>query len=135
MPRYFFHLKTADRIIRDPDGTELPNENEARGYACGVARELIANCDIKTSILWRLNVCDDCNESHFEILLASFNPMIAHLHPKMRASVEDVWQKTASLNDTISQIRRTIFQVKGTIARSERAPYLAALDGVRLWPP
>jgi hypothetical protein len=40
MPMYYFHLRNTD-LIRDVDGTELPDEDAARAHANGVARELM----------------------------------------------------------------------------------------------
>jgi hypothetical protein len=132
MPCYFFNLKTAHDVIRDPEGTELPDERCAQAHARNVARELMANRKADSTRLWRLRVCDARGESIFELLLASFHPAVSHLPPDLRESLEDVCRKTAALNDTINQVRTSLYQVRGTIARSERAPYVAALDGVRL---
>ena len=132
MPRYFFKLKDGHRSIRDPDGTELPDESSARGHATRVARELMKNCENRTRT-WRISVCDRDDTPCFELLFASVDESIAHLSPELRTSVEDVCGKTASLNDAINQVHTTLLQVRGTIAQAERAPYLAALDGVRIF--
>jgi hypothetical protein len=132
MSRYFFNLKTARGLVRDPEGTELPDENTARVHACNVARELMANQDLNATRLWRLDINDGRGRSYFQLPLAPFSPTLAAWPPEIRASVEDLCQKTVSLNDTINQLRVTLLQVKGTIARSEGTPYIAALDGVRL---
>ena len=132
MPRYFFDLKTADRMIRDPEGTELAGERSARAHAHEVARELVANRKMAAIRLWRLSVRNEQDSSHFELLLAPLHPAMSDLSPDMRESVEDVCRSTAALKDTIKQARMSLYQVRGTIARSERAPYIAALDGVRL---
>lgn len=42
MPRYFFHIRTADGIIRDPDGSDLPDLDAARAEAEQSARDLLA---------------------------------------------------------------------------------------------
>jgi hypothetical protein len=132
MPRYFFNLKTEKSMIRDFEGMELPDESSARDHAHIVARELMRNRNPLTTRLWRLSVCDSRSTLHFEVLFASLNRDFSHLPPEMRASIEDVCKKTVSLNDAIGQVRHTLRQVRGTIARSERAPYLAAMDGAEL---
>jgi hypothetical protein len=57
---------------------------------------------------------------------------MAHLAPELRTSVESYYSKAASLADAINDLRFTLLQVKGTIAKANRAPYLAAIEGVRL---
>ena len=131
MPRYFFNLKDRRGVTRDMEGMELPDESSARGHACDVARELMKNRERQTG-WWRIATCDMQGVLCFELLFASVDPSLSHLPPETRASVEDVCQKTASLNDTINQVRRTLSQVRGTMARSDGAPYVIASDGVRL---
>ncbi|MDB5552412.1 MAG: hypothetical protein JWL86_2396 [Rhizobium sp.] len=43
MPRYFFHIRTADELILDPDGSDLPDLDAARCEAVQSARDLVAN--------------------------------------------------------------------------------------------
>jgi hypothetical protein len=43
MPRYFFNIRSADGVLRDPDGTELPDLDAARVEAEHSARDLLAN--------------------------------------------------------------------------------------------
>jgi len=131
MRRYFFNLKTNRGVIRDLEGTELPDGSSAREHAHVVASELMKNRDLSTKA-WLVDVCDGDGNSDFELLFALANPSISALPPEMRASVEDACQKAASLNDAINQIHMTVHQVRATIARSERALHLAALDGTLL---
>jgi hypothetical protein len=131
MPCYFFNLKDGRRTIRDPDGTEFPDDSAARDHATRVARELMKNTESRTRA-WRINVCDGDGMTRFELLFASIDDSIAHLSPDLRSSVEDVCGKTASLSDTINQVQTTLLQVRGTLAQAERAPYLAVLNGVRI---
>ena len=42
MPRYYFHIRSADGLIRDPDGTDLPDLPSARLEAEQAARDLLA---------------------------------------------------------------------------------------------
>jgi hypothetical protein len=42
MPRYYFHIRTADAFIRDPDGSDLPDLDAARVEAGHSARHLLA---------------------------------------------------------------------------------------------
>jgi hypothetical protein len=36
MPRYFFHLRFGQRVVRDEEGIELPNRSAARDEAVAV---------------------------------------------------------------------------------------------------
>lgn len=42
MPRFYFHIRSHDGLIRDPDGTDLPDLSAARREAEHAARELLA---------------------------------------------------------------------------------------------
>jgi hypothetical protein len=42
MPRYYFHTRDGDRLIKDPEGIELPSIKLARDEAIQAAREILA---------------------------------------------------------------------------------------------
>ena len=42
MPRYYFHIRSSNGLIRDPDGTELPDLPAALSDAELAARDLLA---------------------------------------------------------------------------------------------
>ena len=84
MPRYFFNLKDGRRIVPDPEGTELPDEDSARTHARQVVWELTRNCKQRTKS-WRLTVCDEHGAQRFELLFASVNESVTQSHPAMRA--------------------------------------------------
>jgi hypothetical protein len=44
MPRYYFHIRDGDTVIRDDEGTELPDFEAAQFEARMCARELIVEC-------------------------------------------------------------------------------------------
>lgn len=127
----FFQLEGPPGPDSRYGGIELPDERSARGHACDVARELMRNRERQTG-WWRIAACDVQGILCFELLFASVDPLLSELPPKARALIEDVCQKTATLNDAILQVRRTLSQVRGTMARSDGAPYVTTSDGVRL---
>lgn len=43
MPRFFFHIVDGDKVIEDPDGSELANLDTARAEALQSARHLLAD--------------------------------------------------------------------------------------------
>jgi hypothetical protein len=129
MPIYFFNLKTPEGTIRDPVGTDLPDESSAREHARLVACELMQHRPPRTRS-WRIDVCDGEGRRCLDMLFASVDESISGLPPELRNSIENLHAKHASLSEAINAIRLTIFEVKGTIARSERAPYIAAVNGV-----
>ena len=57
---------------------------------------------------------------------------MAHLTPELRTSVETICRRHALLTDAIVDVRTTMLQLKGTLARSDRRPYVAAENGRRL---
>jgi len=72
MPLYYFHVRNSE-LIRDVDGTELPDHDSARAHANGVARELMENSE---GILgdewsnWRMIVHDEAGD---EVLSFNFS--------------------------------------------------------------
>jgi hypothetical protein len=42
MPSFFFHVRDGDRLIEDPDGSELPDLGTARTEAVAAARQALA---------------------------------------------------------------------------------------------
>jgi hypothetical protein len=128
MPRYYFNVKRREGTLLDPDGTDLPDEAAAREHAHQVMRELMPNANVRTRA-WRLAVMDQNGRSRFELLFASYDESIAHLTPELRSSVEIICRRHALLVDAIVDVRTTMLQIKGTLARSDRRPYVAAENG------
>lgn len=132
MPTYFFNLNDCRTTIPDPDGTVLVDDAAARAYAVVVAREAMRNNESRTRN-WRIQVCGAGRVPLFEILFASVDETMEILPNEIRQSVENVSRKFASLADTIQDVRMSMLEIRTTIARSEKGPYLAALNGSRLW--
>ena len=126
--RYYFNLKRRDGTLVDPDGLDLPDQTAAREYALQVMSELMRNANVRTRA-WRLAVMDQDKQSCFELLFASYDDSMAHLPPEFRSSVEMACRRHASLMDAIVDVRTTMPQIRGTLARSDRKPYVAAEDG------
>ena len=129
MPIYFFNLKTHEATVRDPDGTDLPDEASAREHARHVASELMRHREPWTRS-WRIDLRDRQGQQCLDLLFASLDDTISHLTPELRSSVEELCAQSSSLSEVIHAVRLTLAQVRGTIARSEGAPYVAAIKGV-----
>lgn len=41
MPRYFLHIRDGATLLKDPDGSELPDLEAARAEALAAARQLL----------------------------------------------------------------------------------------------
>jgi Domain of unknown function (DUF6894) len=128
MSRYYFNLKLPGETLLDPEGTDLPDEEAALDHARRVVRELMHNAQVRTR-LWRLAVSDEDRLPCFELLFAAFDDSLLHLIPELRSSVEMVRSRHASLIDAIVDMRMTMLQVKGTLARANGTPYIAAGGG------
>lgn len=50
MPRFYFHIRDGERLIEDPDGSELPDLAVARAEALASARGILAE-KVKTGEL------------------------------------------------------------------------------------
>jgi hypothetical protein len=81
MPRYFFNLYDGDKIIPDPDGTELADYRSARAHAFRVLRELTRNREEET-ISWRLIVHEERGIPCFELLFGSVDDALHRYPPR-----------------------------------------------------
>src|SRR5215510_219985 len=131
MATYYFNLKGHHGRYVDPHGTELPDLAQAKEHARQVALELMHRRELKTRS-WRLEVCDAGRKPVFELLFATVDPMLAQLPPILRTRVEELSARTGGVVDAIVDIRNTLHQLRGSLAKSNREPYLAALDGTIL---
>jgi hypothetical protein len=43
MPLFYFHLQEDDKLIEDPEGTDLPDPDAARQEAILAARDILSN--------------------------------------------------------------------------------------------
>jgi hypothetical protein len=128
MPLFYYILKQGSNAIVDRDGTEFPGEAEARSHANIVARELMRNQKSKMRA-WRLQVCDDYLQPVLELPLVQLDDSLAHLPPESRRAIENVWRNADSLSDSISDVRRSLEQVKATIARASELLLNSPLRG------
>ncbi len=88
MPRYFFNLNDGRRIIPDPEGTELPDDDSARAHGFHVVRELARNRE-RTTRSWRLTVCDSRGAPCFELPFASMDYPVSTVTFPPHVMIED----------------------------------------------
>jgi hypothetical protein len=131
MSLYFFNLKHRDGTVPDADGTDLPDDAAARLHASAVARELLRHHEVQRRA-WRLQICSAERAVLFELLFADVDTLLDHLRPELKASMRELYVKTGGMNDTIADVRATLHQLRGTLARADGLPWLAAVDGRRL---
>jgi hypothetical protein len=131
MPIYFFNLHTPNSVVRDPSGTDLPDEGSARAHALAVARELMRHREAQTRS-WQLFVSDSEGREVFQTLLATADESLERFSPELRSSMEAMHAQSASLSDTIRSVHHSILRLQGTMARAEGAPYLAAIGGLAI---
>jgi hypothetical protein len=84
--------------------------------------------------LWRLAVSDENRRPCFELLFADYDESLSHLLPELRLAVEKVQRKHVALLDAMVDVRMTLLQVKGTLARANRRPHVAAVNGISVSP-
>jgi hypothetical protein len=131
MPRYYFTLNTGARVVSDSEGTELADEAAAHAEAAMVARDIMRNNRSHT-MSWRLQVADEQRVFCFELLFANADEELQAFPERMRDTVTQSAHRLASLNDDINAIQRSLRQVRATLARADRMPYLAAVNGTRV---
>lgn len=115
MPRFFFDLNHGGILLRDEDGTELPDDLAAHTHADGVARELLRNNE-RRARNWRLQIRDSTGAHCFDLFFSSLDGSLAHLTPELRSSIEAICRSTAHLSDTISSVQTTLEDVRETLA-------------------
>jgi hypothetical protein len=61
MARFYFHMRTGERVDRDTDGAEMPNLEAARAEALQSAREILADAikAAKSDLLDCLVIADE----------------------------------------------------------------------------
>jgi hypothetical protein len=65
VPRYFFHYRTDDELIRDPDGRELPDLDAAEHSAAELGRAIVdraASSGGDTRLPRSIEITDDRGE-------------------------------------------------------------------------
>jgi hypothetical protein len=131
MSLYYFNLKHRDGLVPDCDGTDLTDDAGAQVHARAVARELMRHREAQRRS-WRLQICDAERTPLFELLFADVDQSLECLSPELRATLKDLYLKSSGMNDSILDVRATLYQLRGTLARADGLPWLAALDGKRL---
>src|SRR5262249_54030953 len=127
----YFNLKAPQGRYPDPSGTELPDDARAKEHARQVALELMHRREVGTRS-WRLEVCDASRTPIFELLFATVDPLLAQFPANFRSTVEQVSARTGGMVDAIVDVRNSLHQLRGTLAKCNGEPYLAALDGTTL---
>ena len=131
MPLFYFTLNTGAKTVADVEGTDLPDETAAHAEAITIAREIMRN-DRPRTMSWRLQVLDCTRTFCFELLFANADEELQCLPPHVRETVTQSAHRLATLNDDINAVRNSLRQVRATLARADRMPYLAAVNGTRL---
>lgn len=69
MPRYFFHIKSDDDFVEDPEGVELTGDVEARQEAIDAAREILSERVLKGDVIdgHVFEVCDASGTKVFSL--------------------------------------------------------------------
>jgi hypothetical protein len=133
MTLYYFNVNDGRRVLVDPDGTELPDDEAAREHATQVARELMRNARPHVRN-WRVQVRNSDWEVRADLLFASVDDRLDILSRELRQSVERMCGGVASLGDSIRTVRMSLHRMRATLAHAEHAPYVAAIDGERVDP-
>ena len=76
MGRFYFHLRQDDELIRDEEGTDLPDISAARHEAVLAARELLAEAikDGKSNIPIAFVIADEAGRTVDTLPLAAVLP-------------------------------------------------------------
>ena len=133
MPVYYFNLWDNRGVLVDPEGTELSDERQALEHARQVARELMQNRESETRA-WRLQVCDAQRDAAFELRFVALDCELQCVRPFLRETLELGLERMAGFSDAISEIRTSLYRIRATLAKSNGAPHLVAIDGSRIEP-
>jgi len=131
VPTYYFNLHTPGGMFLDADGTELANDVQAEQHAKAVALELMCGRNAKTRS-WRLETSDSGHRPLFRLLFAMIDPSLDQMSPPWRHNIKRISGQTADFSEAIARVRISLHQIRATLAKSNRVPFLATLDGVYL---
>jgi hypothetical protein len=128
MPTYFFDLQTSSEKICDHLGTELMDAAAAKVHAQSVAQELMRNREDATRS-WRIDIRDGYARRCGHVVFASVDASLGHLAPELRKSLQEFYETSASLRETVGATRQSLRQIKATLARAEEMLHIASVDG------
>jgi hypothetical protein len=74
-------------------------------------------------------VSDARRQPCFELLFAKANQDLEHFPVELRDGLTASAGRVATLNDDIRDVRRSLLQLRATLARVDRKPYLAVVNG------
>lgn len=128
MPLYTFKLRDGSCGIEDESGVALADRDHALAYAHEVVRELMNGRERQTRT-WRLDVYENSGERVFSIPFVSVDQTLDHLPPPIRSEIEELCDRSRSLNEAVSAARVTVRESRALVARSRGRPYLASEAG------
>jgi Domain of unknown function (DUF6894) len=131
MALFYFNLNDGHRVTADIEGTELRDQAAAEQHATLVAREIMRNDRLRT-LTWRVEVGNARHEPCFELLFAAVDQYLDHYPLELHEGVTSAAKRVATLNDDIRDVRRSLQKLRVTLARVDRTPYLAAVNGIRI---
>jgi hypothetical protein len=118
MPLFYFLLKAGRKTFPDTDGQEFEDEEDARGHARAVARELMRNREARTGH-WRVQVCDDYLQPRYECLFADVDQTLEMFGADLRVSVIAAARTTAAMGDAYREIDATMADLRRTLSRMD----------------
>jgi len=123
MPVYHFFLKPSwNAPLIDRDGEEFTDDTAAYTHAVEVAREIMRNRETKCRS-YRIEVRNENLEICSEILFASIDETLEHLPVDCRDLIIANARATASLKETIGEVRRTLSNVRETLINARDSSY------------
>jgi hypothetical protein len=129
MPRFHFHLRAHATLLRDLDGTELPDLAAARQHGESVARELMRNADAG-KCQWSLRVEDSDDARQFDVFFVDVDPRLAAFPPQLRHLASLACRRLGAIIDTMCDLRATAIESRILLARARRKPQLVIGRGV-----
>jgi hypothetical protein len=131
MPVFFFNLQDGKGGIEDEEGVDLPTLVAAQEHAIGVARELMRRNEPKWRIC-RLDILNSEGSLLFTLPFAKVDPLLDHLDQPLREVVERLSESRRNLADTLSDMKRLRFQLRGARSRAQHKPCLVTLNGKKI---
>jgi Domain of unknown function (DUF6894) len=128
MALYHFDFRDGQHVIDDPEGTELADLTAARNHAREVARELMRNREPKARHC-KLQIRDESHQVLSDLLFATVDPTLDHLHAELREQIELLCASLAAFKETLAASRMRTSRDRALVARSSGKPYLVALNG------
>ena len=121
MPLFYLVLRNGQEPVPDREGVELPDLETALDYAGAVGQELMRGREVEAQA-WKIEIRDENLDMLFSLPFRSIDPTVTDLPDEPRNTVKLACRRVISLSNVITDLRKTMMEIRTTIGRSRSMP-------------